>query len=178
MIVASSDNFLVPDGTFIAELIAFLIILAIIAKFILPPLNKAMEARREEIRASLEAAETARTEADESRAQRQAILEEARSQGRQIVAQANKTAEQVRIEAQERGQLEYERLVSSAEHEISLARQRAVEEVSTQVAAIVLSVARQVIGREIDAEQHRALIDEAIAALASSTKVSPAGTQA
>ena len=46
-----------------------------------------------------------------------------------------------------------------------VARQRAIDEVSTQVAALVLSVARQVIGREVDAEQHRALIDEAIAAL-------------
>jgi len=176
--LADSGNFLVPDGTFFAELIGFLIIVWIIGKFILPPLNKAMQDRREEIRASLAAAEEARNEADESRTQRQAILDEARGQARQIVAQANKTAEQVRVEAQERGQLEYERLVSSASHEIALSRQRAVEEVSNQVAALVMSVARQVIGREIDADQHRALIDEAIAALRSSASATTAGSQA
>jgi F-type H+-transporting ATPase subunit b len=178
MVAASSGNFLVPDGTFIAELIAFLIILGIIGKFVLPPLNRAMQNRQQEIQAALEAAETARNEADESRAQRQAILDEARVQAREILAQANKTAERVQVEAQTRGQLEYERLVASAGQEIVVARQRAIDEVSTQVAALVLSVARQVIGREVDAEQHRALIDEAVAALRASAQPSTAGSQA
>jgi F-type H+-transporting ATPase subunit b len=173
--IAANDNFLVPNGTFIAELIAFLIILFIIGKWVLPPLRQAMDQRREEIKTSLEAAESARAEADESRQQRQEILDEARGQAREILAQANRTSERLQAEAQTRGQLEYERLVSNASSEITAARQRAVDEVSTQVATLVLSVARQVIGREIDAERHRALIDEAVAALRASAT---AGTQA
>ena len=43
-----------------------------------------------------------------------------------------------------------------------------MEEVSARVGGLVLSVARQVIGREIDSEAHRELIDEAVAALRSS----------
>jgi F-type H+-transporting ATPase subunit b len=163
--LAANSNFLVPDGTFIAELIAFLIILGIIAKWILPPLNKAMQARQEEIRSSLEAADDAKIEAEETRAQRQGILDEARQQAREIVAQANKAADLVRADGQERGQQEYERLVASAAAEIALARQRALDEITSRVGALVLSVARQVIEREIDAQRHRALIDEAVSAL-------------
>ena len=129
--LAANSNFLVPDGTFIAELIAFLVILAIIAKWILPPLNKAMQARQEEIRSSLEAAEEAKTEAEETRAQRQGIIEEARQQAREIVAQANRAADQVRAEGQERGQQEYDRMVASAAAEIALARQRALDEITS-----------------------------------------------
>jgi F-type H+-transporting ATPase subunit b len=164
-VLAANSNFLVPDGTFIAELIAFLIILGIIAKWVLPPLNKAMAARQEDIRASLAAAEAAKEEADQTRAQRQGILEEARQQAREIVSQANRTADQSRADGQARGQQEYERLVASAEAEIALARQRALDEITARVGALVLSVARQVIEREIDAQGHRALIDEAVAAL-------------
>ena len=80
-------------------------------------------------------------------------------------------------EAEERGQQEYDRLVARAEAEISLARRRAVDEVSAQVGELVLSVARQVIGREIDASSHRALIDEAVAALQASTNTSASGSQ-
>jgi F-type H+-transporting ATPase subunit b len=151
--LAANSNFLVPDGTFIAELIAFLIILGIIAKWILPPLNKAMQARQEEIRSSLEAADEAKTEADETRAQRQGIIDEARQQAREIVAQANRAADQVRADGQARGQQEYERLVASADAEIALARQRALDEITSRIGALVLSVARQVIEREIDAQQ-------------------------
>jgi F-type H+-transporting ATPase subunit b len=173
----SNSNFLVPDGTFVAEFIAFLIIVGIIAKFVLPPLNKAMQERQEQIRTSLEAADAARAEADETRAQRQGILEEARQRAREIVTQANKSAEGVALQAEERGQQEYDRLLRVAETEIALARQRAVDQVSAQLGALALSVARQVIGREIDAASHRDLIDEAVAALKASSETTAARSQ-
>lgn len=163
-----ASNFLIPNGTLVVEVVAFLFLLLVLWRYVLPPINKALSQRQEEIRQALESAERAKAEADETRAQRQGILDEARQQARQIVANANANAERVRAEATTRGQQEYERLVASAEAEISLARQRAVEEVSARVGGLVLSVARQVIGREIDAEAHRGLIDEAVAALRAS----------
>ena len=44
------SNFLVPNGTFYVELIAFVIMFAILAKWIIPPINKAMAARQDAIR--------------------------------------------------------------------------------------------------------------------------------
>ncbi|MHB8437594.1 MAG: F0F1 ATP synthase subunit B [Acidimicrobiales bacterium] len=169
--------FLIPNATFIVEVVAFLAVLGVIARYVLPVLNKAVQERQAQIRESLEAAERAKAEADETRSERQAIIDEAREQARQIVTQANANAERVRSDGVERGQQEYDRLVSSAEAEIALARQRAVDEVSSKVAGLVLSVAQQVIGREIDASSHQALIDEAVAALRASTDTSAAGAQ-
>jgi len=179
MFASSGGNFLVPDGTFVAEFIAFLLIVGIIGKWILPPLNRAMKARQEEIATSLQAAEAARAEADETRSQRQGILDEARAEAREIVTQGNRTADRLKHEGTERGRLEYERMVASASAEITLARQRAVDEVTAQVAGLVLAAARQVVGREIDEQSHRDLIEEAIAALrsAGSSATSP-GSQA
>ncbi len=168
-----ASNFLIPNGTLIVEIVAFLIVLYVLGKVVLPVVNRAIEERQEQIRSALEQADAARAEADESKAQRQVVLEEARQQARDIVAQANTTAERVRTESHVRAQQEYERLVASADAEISLARQRAVDEVSAQLGTLVLSVARQVIGREVDAATHRALIDEAVAALRASV-ASPA----
>jgi F-type H+-transporting ATPase subunit b len=173
----ASSNFLIPNGTLIVEIVAFLLVLAFIARVVLPPLNRALEERQEQIRTALEAAEAARVEADETRAQRQAILDEARQQAREIVSQANKTAETSGAQAEERGQQEYDRLVRAAETDIALARRRAVDEVSAQLGTLVMSVARQVIGREIDAESHRALIEEAVTALKSSSDTAAARSQ-
>lgn len=177
MPIASSSNFLIPNGTLIVEIVAFLLVLAFIARVVLPPLNRALEERQEQIRTALEAAEAARVEADETRGQRQAILDEARQQAREIVSQANKTAEASGAQAEERGQQEYDRLVRAAETDIALARRRAVDEVSAQLGTLVMSVARQVIGREIDAESHRALIEEAVTALKSSSDTAAARSQ-
>lgn len=172
----ASSNFLVPNGTLIIEIIAFLFVLWFIWRKVLPYLNKALEERQEQIRESLEAAEQARQQADETRSERQGIIDEARQQARDIVASANATAERVRDEAVEKGRQEYERLVAGAEADIALSRQRAIDEVSSQVGALVLSVAQRVIGREIDAASHRGLIDEAVAALRGSDDAAAAGS--
>jgi F-type H+-transporting ATPase subunit b len=174
----ASSNFLVPNATLIVEVVAFLIVLGVIGKYVLPPLNKALTERQELIRSSLEAAETARAEAAEASAQRQETIDEARRQAREILAQANKTAERINAQAEERGRVEYERLVARAEAEIAGARQRAVDEVSSKVGALVISVARQVVGREIDEASHRALIDEAVEALRTSVSTSSTEAQA
>lgn len=171
----ASSNFLIPNATLIVEVVAFLIVLFVLGRYVLPVLNRVLGERQEQIRSALAAADEARAEADETRAERQGILDEARQQARQIVAAANATAERVRAEAADKGQQEYERLVASAEAEIALARQRAVDEVTSQVGRLVLATAQQVIGREIDATSHRALIDEAVAALRSSTDTAAAG---
>jgi F-type H+-transporting ATPase subunit b len=161
----TASIFLLPNGTFFVELAIFLVIVYVIGKYILPPLNKAMEQRQEHIRASLEAADAARADAAAADDERRAALEEARKQAREIIALANRTAEQIRSEAQERGQAEFHRILVNAETEVALARQRAVEEAAGRMGEIVLDTVERVIGREVDAASHRDLIDEAVAAL-------------
>jgi len=173
----ASSNFLIPNATLIVEVVAFLIVLGFLGKYVLPVLNKALEERQEQIRTALEAAETARVEAAEADAKRQETLDEARRQAREMIAQANKAAERVAAQAEERGRIEYERLVARAEAEIASARPRAVDEVSSKVGTLVIAVARQVIAREIDASSHRALIDEAVAALRGSVDTTASSPQ-
>src|SRR3954454_4373262 len=91
-IVAMEQNFLVPNGTFFVELFAFAIMVFILARYVIPPINKAMTARQEAIRqqfADLDQAKSEPQEAGEdSGAQTAAprheaarIREEAREQG-------------------------------------------------------------------------------------------------
>ena len=168
--------FLLPNGTFFIELIVSIVLILAIYKWVLPPINKAMEERQAKIRDSLEAADRARADAEAADDERRAVLEEARHQAREIVAQANRTAEQVRLDAQARGQSEYERIVGNAELEIDLARQRAIEEAAARMGEIVMEVVERVIGREVNYEAHRDLIDEAVAALRADTTAVPPPT--
>jgi F-type H+-transporting ATPase subunit b len=164
MFIATS-NFLIPNATLIVELIAFLIVLFVIRRFVLPRLTEALDNRAAQIKTQLEAADEAKADASKADEDRRHALEEARHQARDIVAQANRTAEQVKTDAQRNAQGEYERIVSNAEAEVALARQRAVEEAAGRMGEIVLNVVERIIGREISAEAHRDLIDEAVAAL-------------
>ena len=167
--MTTASIFLLPNGTFFIELIVSIVLILLIYKYVLPPINKAMEERQEKIRSSLEAADQARADAEAADDERRAVLDEARHQAREIVATANRTAEQVRTDAQARGQSEYERIVGNADVEIGLARQRAVEEAASRMGDIVMEVVERVIGRELNADAHRDLIEEAVAALRADT---------
>jgi len=165
MPIAQTSNFLVPNGTFIFELIAFLIVLGVIGWKVLPPLNKVLSERQDQIRGEIEAADQAKTDAEQADADRRRELEEARHRAREIVAQANHTADQVTVARQAQAQAEYERIVNSAEAEVTVARQAAVEQITARVGEIVIAAAERVIGREIQASDHQDLINEAIAAV-------------
>ena len=161
-----SSVFIVPNGTFIAELVAFLIVLGVVAKYLLPPLNRVLSERQDAIRAELAAADAAKSDAEAADADRRAALEHARSQAREIIEQAQRTSDRLAEEARERGQREYDRLVTSADAEVRLARQRALEEAAQRLGELVVDVVERIIAREMDAAAHRDLIDEAVRALA------------
>ena len=170
-----ASNFLVPNGTFIVVLIAFILVVTVISKFVLPPLNAALTERQGQIRGELEAADKAKADAEEADAERRAALEQARALARDIVSQAQTTADQIVTTATAEGQAIHDRIVASAEAEVVVARQAAVEEVTARVGEIVLAAAERVVGREIQASDHQDLIDEAIAAVRAESSGATAG---
>ena len=161
----ATSVFLIPNGTFVVELLVVLVILYLVAKYILPPLNKAMEGRQEKIRQSLESAEAARAEAAAAGDERARLLGEARDQARLIVENAQATSDQVKAESGARGQAEYDRILANAQNEVAGARQRAVDEASARVGEIVFELVTKIVGREVDQSAHQDLVREAVSAL-------------
>ena len=161
----ATNNFLIPNGTFIVVLLAFLLVLGFIARKVVPFLDKVLTERQEQIRGELEAAASAKADAEEADAERHAVLEQARAQAREIVSQAAVTAEQAKVKGEADAQAIHDRIVAAADAEVAVARQAAIELVTARVGEIVMAAAERVVGREIHAADHQDLIDEAIAAV-------------
>ncbi len=161
----ASSNFLIPNGTFVVVLIAFLLVVGFIGWYVVPRLNKLLTERQNQIRGDLEAADRAKSDAEAADRKRRETLDKASAEAREIVALATTTAEQMVSSAEARAQEVYDRIVASADAEVAVARQAAVDEVTNRVGEIVMAAAERVVGREIRADDHRDLIDEAIAAV-------------
>ncbi len=99
--------------------------LGFIAKYVLPPLNKALTERQDQIRGELEAADRAKADAEEADVERRALLEQARSQARDIVSQAATAADQAKLRAEADAQAIHDRIVQAADAEVVIARQAA-----------------------------------------------------
>ncbi|HEY1826877.1 MAG TPA: F0F1 ATP synthase subunit B [Acidimicrobiales bacterium] len=162
---------------FIIELIvAGILVYLMVRKWPVPLIRAGMEATQEKIRASLDAADQAAADAAAVDDERHQKLEAARQSAQEILAQAQRTAEAVRTGAQARGQSEYERIVGGAEVEVALARQRAVEEAANRLGQVVMDLVEKVISREVSAEAHHALIEEAVSALRADANGATAAT--
>ena len=163
--MSATSIFLLPNGTFFVELLVVAVILFLMTKYILPPLNKALEARQDKIRTALEAADAANEEAAEADNERAKVLAEARDQARIIVAGAQETSDQLKAEAAGRAQLEYDRIVATAQSEVTAARQHAIDDASARIGEIVFELVTKIVAREVDQSTHDDLVREAVTAL-------------
>lgn len=161
--MVGSSNFLVPNATFIVELIAFLLVVFIIARYILPYITKQMDERQATIRQALADAEEAKRRAAEAEEAYKRVITEARSEARSVVDEANKLGEQVRADRRTQAEEEYERIVARARDDIEAQTRRATEELRRGAADLAVTVVEKVIGEGLDPQAQKSLIDRTIA---------------
>ena len=150
------------NGTLIAEVIAFLLMLAILARWVYPPVMRAAEARQKQIQQQLEEAERARNEAEQRLRRAEQRVEDARSQADEIIAGAGRQGEQLRSELRRKADEEAKRMTQRAQEEIESEKQRAIRALRADVANLVVTATAKVVGETLDDQRHRKLIDEAI----------------
>lgn len=150
------------NATLIAQIINFLILLAILFKVAYKPLMKALADRQAKITESLETAEQEKASAEELRREYQAQLAAARAQAQEIVDKAVKLAEQTKEEILEEARTENARLLKTAQEEIARERERALSEMRNEVVALSVLAAEKVIARNLDTETNSKLVTEFI----------------
>jgi len=162
-VVLASSNFLVPNATFVVELAAFLIVLGVLAKYVLPYISKPMAERQATIRQALTDAEEARRRAAEAEEEYKRAISEARAQARAVVEEANRVAEELRAQRRQQADDEYERIITRASSDIEAQVRQATEALRQQVGDLAVAVVEKVLGEGLDAQIQRSLIDRTIA---------------
>ena len=162
----SAEIFLLPNGTFFVEFAVFVFLVFALTKWIIPPINKAMEERQTQIRTSLEAADVARTQAAAADTERRAALDEGRRQAGEIIAQAqsdrSSIVEEARREASEAAAL----VTVRAEASMNSERASALASLRREVGTLALTLASKVVGESLaDDARARATVDRFIADL-------------
>lgn len=166
---ADTAGLLAPNGTLVAELIAFVIMLGILAKYAYPPIMKAAEARQKQIEEGIKAAQEAEKRLQAVQKDVEATLAEARGQAREMINRAHQEAAAEAEELRERARRDAEGQVEKARGDIQAEKDRALQELRAQVSALVVDAAGKVLGAAIDEKSHARLIEESL------RQVSPGG---
>jgi F-type H+-transporting ATPase subunit b len=164
--IEASSNFLLPNWTFVAELVAFLLILAFLWRYVLPPVQKMMREREEMIRKQVEDADAAKEKLAEAQKAYQDALTEARTKAAEIRegarSEAQRTLDELRASAQEQSA----RIVARGSEQLELQRGAIVRELRAEIGALAVDLSEKIINQRLsDDAQVSATVDAFLAEL-------------
>jgi F-type H+-transporting ATPase subunit b len=139
--------------------ICFVVVAFVLMRFAWPTIRKSIEAREQKIQGDLESAENAKNEAERQLDEYKKQLAEARSEANKIIEEARQSAEDVRKDIVARSEREAEGIVARAQEQIQAERQRTVQELQRQIADLSIELAEKVVGRSLDGQSQRDLVD-------------------
>ncbi len=151
------------NATLIAQIIVFGILVWFTMKFIWPPITKAMEERASRISDGLSAADRAKAELKAADARVADEIKKARVQAAEIIDKAHVQGNQIIDKAKADAILEGARQKATAQAEIEGMVGKAREQLRGQVATLAMQGAEKIIQREINADTHKALLDQLVA---------------
>jgi F-type H+-transporting ATPase subunit b len=146
------------NATLIAQILNFLILLAILAKFAYKPLLNVMEERRNRIANDLDSAEKTRLEAESLKAEYTQQLADARQQATEIVEKANKIAQNLHDEMVEQARVEKEEMMASAKERIEQEKQQAMLDIRSEVIALSTMIAGKIVDQKLNSAEDQKLV--------------------
>ena len=158
-------SFLVSPGLglMIWTLVLFLFTMYILNKVAFPKIAEALDKRANLIKDNIDASERQRAEADELLAEYRKRLKEAREQADDIVSRSRKSAERAMADANESGKARREELVAAARKDIETETRRSLEQIRREVADLTVLATEKVTRKTLDDDDHRRLVDDALA---------------
>lgn len=159
-----SGEFYSLSNTDFIVAIAFILFLAILAWFKVPPmLRKMLDERADGIRKDLDEAKALREEAQSLLASYERKQKEVEDQAARIVEHAKEEAATAAEISKAEIARSVERRLAAAEDQIASAQAAAVRDVRNQAVNVAIEAARRVIAKQTTATDANKLIDDAIA---------------
>jgi len=148
------------NGTLIAQMIVFLILVWFTMKFVWPPIMAALDERASKIAAGLSAADKAKADLADANKRVEQQLAAARDDAAKRLADAERLAQQMVEEAKSRASEEGAKIVSAAKAEAEQELIKARETLREQVAGLAVKGAEQILRREVNPAVHADLLGQ------------------
>jgi F-type H+-transporting ATPase subunit b len=146
--------------------LSFTVLLVLMWKFALPGVKKAMEARTERIRADLDQADHAKSEAENVLDQYRAQLADAKSEAARIIEEARQAADAIKRDQEQRLQTELAEMRARAQADVEAAKAQAIADLRSEVAQLAIRAAELVVQKNLDPTTQAELVENYINQLA------------
>jgi F-type H+-transporting ATPase subunit b len=151
-----NPNPLLPDA---AELIfgtvAFLVVLFVLGKMLIPRIQQTLAERTDAIEGGLQRAEEAQDEAQKVLEQYKEQLAEARHEAARLREEAREQGAQIIAEMREQAQTEAQRVIDQAHAQIDADRQQAFTRLRAEIGELAVDLASRIVGESLEDEARR-----------------------
>jgi F-type H+-transporting ATPase subunit b len=147
--------------------ISFVVLFLLLWKFAWPGLKGSMDTRTERIRDDLNAADLAKSDAEQALEEYRAQLQDARNESARIIEESRQQADALRREQEQRLQTELAEMRERAAADVESAKQQAVADLRREVATLAIGAAEVIVQRSLDRPTQEQLVDNYIAQVSS-----------
>ena len=144
--------------TLVMQAIAFAAFIWFCARFVWPPLMRAIDTRQKQIADGLAAGEQGRQDLAAAEKRIATMMTEAKTRSSEIIAQGEKLKTETIDAAKQEARTEAARILAAAKDEIEQEIVRAKEALRDQVADLAVAGASKILKREVDAKAHADLL--------------------
>ena len=152
----------VSAWTLAAQIVNFIILLVILYFFAYKPVMKMLDERSRKIKDSMDEVQKVKEQAAQTEEEFKKKIEAASKEGQEVIARAMRTGEEARQRAQAEAKQEAQGLVEKARVEIQRERNETISELRQEFADLTVVAAEKVIGKSLDKEAHRQIIDKVL----------------
>jgi F-type H+-transporting ATPase subunit b len=155
---------------YIAELVGFIIVIAVIWWKVVPPVRTAMRRTQALIAKQVEESKAATERLAEAERKYKDAIAEARTEAAKIRDGARADAQRIVVEMREQAEREVERIRQRGEDDLVTQRQQVIRELRTRIGELSVDLASELVAEHLSSQQNKAasvdrLLDE-LAAMA------------
>ena len=152
----------VHGGLLFWSVVTFLLLLVVLKKVAWAPILTALESREEEIKNALSAAEKAREEAEKVSSDYEQSIKDAQIKAQKIISDSKSVAEKVKTDIEKTAENKAESIIANAKDQINAEKESAIKDIRDIAIDLSIDIASKIIEKNIDSEENRRLVEEAM----------------
>src|SRR4051794_31666381 len=167
-----TNNFLIPNGTFIFEWIVFGLILLFLWKKVLPEITRRTEERQETIRKQFEEAEATKARLEAAEREYRAALAETGRESTRLREEAQAERAQILEEARSEATRRAEEILEANRERLATERHQILLSLRNEIGELAVTLSEKIVHDSLrDDERQRKLVDDFISGVGSGVEV-------
>ena len=149
-------------STIFWSIVVFVILVVVLWKFVLKPVNNMISKRQEEIRVKIDDADRKGLEASEYLEEQKKSIDKSRIEAKKIIDEGKEAARKIKEEIEHQASEKSKLMLKDALTEIRSEKDRSINDVKDEMVDIALSASQKMISKSLSGEDHKKLIEESL----------------